>query len=372
MSQDLQSNTLLLVTDTSISQEGDTFYGFEPVVREIEYFLTIFKSVHWIGFEDSEIFSDKPFATIDTNRVSITFLPKTGGKSLLRKIDIVKWYYNVFKIIFKNIDSYKYIHVRGPSHPSVIAALYNLIYQKSNKRFWFKYAGTWMDNAPMFYRFQRELLRIIPKKNIITINGDYEKDKSNFLNFQNPCLTEKESLIDIRKFSNRSGFLFVGNLNASKGVDLLISTFKNSESNIIFIGGGSNFKNYQQQTEEYKNIQFLGHKSKLDVTNYMSKSSALILPSKSEGFPKVISEAMNFGCIPIVSNISCISEIISHKSNGYLLDSLTSKSVNESINWLETLCFADLENIRIRNKSMVNIFTYEYYVNRIQNEVFND
>ena len=45
-----------------------------------------------------------------------------------------------------------------------------------------------------------------------------------------------------------------------------------------------------------------------------------VLPSYSEGFPKVIAEAMNFGCIPIVSDISCIRQYIINGKNGFLIN----------------------------------------------------
>ena len=39
--------------------------------------------------------------------------------------------------------------------------------------------------------------------------------------------------------------------------------------------------------------------------NYL-KSHFLILPSKSEGWPKAVAEAMFFGCIPVATTVSCV------------------------------------------------------------------
>ena len=58
-----------------------------------------------------------------------------------------------------------------------------------------------------------------------------------------------------------------------------------------------------------------------------SKCDFIILPSKSEGFPKVIGEAMNYGCIPIVSDVSCISQYIQNGVNGFLIKPITSKEI---------------------------------------------
>ena len=48
-------------------------------------------------------------------------------------------------------------------------------------------------------------------------------------------------------------------------------------------------------------------------------SHFLILPSKSEGWPKVVAEAMFWGCIPIVSAISCVPWMLNQGERGVLL-----------------------------------------------------
>ena len=68
-------------------------------------------------------------------------------------------------------------------------------------------------------------------------------------------------------------------------------------------------------------ILFHGFVNRKRLFNIFSKSHFIVLPSQSEGFPKVIAEASNFGCIPIVSNVGSISQYIKDQENGFLWQS---------------------------------------------------
>ena len=64
-------------------------------------------------------------------------------------------------------------------------------------------------------------------------------------------------------------------------------------------------------------IEFLGEVNKSSLNKIYEKCHILVLPSKSEGFPKVIAEAGAFGCVPVVSKVGSINHYI-NSNNGYL------------------------------------------------------
>ena len=74
-----------------------------------------------------------------------------------------------------------------------------------------------------------------------------------------------------------------------------------------------------------------------------------ILILESEGFPKVIMEAGVFGCVPIISNFSGISEVIKHGSEGFIMDSCNSKYNYKDFQ----LIFEDLDTLKVCS---MNIF----------------
>ena len=81
---------------------------------------------------------------------------------------------------------------------------------------------------------------------------------------------------------------------------------------------------------------------------------------------------MNFGCIPIVSNISCIDQYIVDEINGFLLEASTVGAIKKAI---QRSCQVSEEkfNDMIRlNYKLAEKFTYSYYIERIQNDIFKN
>src|SRR5690606_14924297 len=60
-----------------------------------------------------------------------------------------------------------------------------------------------------------------------------------------------------------------------------------------------------------------GNLSKDEIKEKYQRSHFLILPSKSEGWPKVVAEAMFWGCLPVATDVSCVATMI--KGRGILL-----------------------------------------------------
>ena len=83
--------------------------------------------------------------------------------------------------------------------------------------------------------------------------------------------------------------------------------------------------------------------------------------SDNEGFPKVIAEAANYGCVPIVSNVSSIPHYI-NESNGFLWD--INCSFKEFLGSI-TLSSETLSDKAKAAFEMSKLFTFEKYADRI-------
>ena len=84
-----------------------------------------------------------------------------------------------------------------------------------------------------------------------------------------------------------------------------------------------------------QDIIFLrGNQSKESVLKAYQTSHFLILPSKSEGWPKVVAEAMFWGCVPIASPVSCVPFMMGNGSRGIILKEKLHNDVNQIRNVL--------------------------------------
>ena len=98
----------------------------------------------------------------------------------------------------------------------------------------------------------------------------------------------------------------------------------------------------------------------------------IIFPSKSEGFPKVLAEASSFGCIPIISPISSITNYINEtESNGIVLKNLSSNEIIETIMRLDQDRH-HLKNIAVNAINTARGFTYERYNKKIKKQFICD
>lgn len=371
---------LLVVSDTGMYQQGNNIYAFEPVVKELDSLLQIFEEITWIGFNSIHQTDNQSYTKVELEKIKVIILDNVGGKSIFDKLKIVLAYPKMWGIIQDEVKNTQYIHSRAPSNPALITML--LSYKYRNKVFWFKYAGNWVGKASKFYRLQRSFLKTLNNNSKITINGNWANNKNNIISFENPCLTEDDRLvgkhlITRKKLTAPYNYCFVGGLNNNKGVALIIDAFSKIKhpnlGTLHIVGDGVLRAELELKAKEVQTpIIFHGYLNKAAIVEIYKACKFMMLPSKSEGFPKVIGEAMNFGCVPIVSDVSCIGQYIINNENGFLLNQITTdaliKSIIQSLN-LEPEIFREYLQI---NYKIAQKFTYSNYLTRVQKEILTD
>ena len=113
-------------------------------------------------------------------------------------------------------------------------------------------------------------------------------------------------------------------------------------------------------------IFFHGLINRRKLNKIYSKAHFIILPSASEGFPKVLAEAASFGCIPIIPKIDSILIHMSELNNNAIeLKSTGERSILETINNLPNRknIYLEISN-NLRNYS--ELFTYEKFNRKIE------
>lgn len=124
----------------------------------------------------------------------------------------------------------------------------------------------------------------------------------------------------IQKPSDKFNVLFVGRDVAEKQFHLILQIAENlfeQNTNFQFHFIGPQKTHYAHFN--LANCSWYGTLTdREEIEKIYNKSHVLIMTSSSEGFPKVISEAMAFSCVPIVTNVGDISSHVKPEFNGIL------------------------------------------------------
>ena len=162
---------------------------------------------------------------------------------------------------------------------------------------------------------------LLAKRNInefCNLIGITDNPKLTYIN--NPILlSPNESYVNKENI-----ILFVGRINRTKGVDLMISVWEKLYKYIpnwkFYIVGDGESKlqlEHQVKSKQIPNILFLGFQN---PAPYYAKAKIFWMMSKFEGWGMTLVESMQQGCVPIVyESFSAVNDIIDDGINGYLV-----------------------------------------------------
>lgn len=321
------------------------------------------------------------FRPYSSPKIKFVPLKPTGGARLIEKLNILANAPNTVRTISREIRGATNVQLRTPTGIGVYLLPVFSFLMKRNYTFWVKYAGNWnAPNCPNGYRFQRWWLLKNLANCKVTINGAWAEQPEHCLSFENPCLTTVEIAVGRRKTIEREfqppfRMLFVGRLQDEKGVTILIEALKKVGVKrllkIDFVGDGPKRSDYERRCSELGiDATFHGFLDRTRVHELMSKGHFLLLPSESEGFPKVVAEAACYGCVPIVSNVGSIGQYIDD-TNGYLWqrngERPYSAVLNEALSESPATLYEKAQNLSV----LAEKFTFDRYVARLNDLILN-
>lgn len=111
-------------------------------------------------------------------------------------------------------------------------------------------------------------------------------------------------------------YLFVGRLIHQKGVDVLLRAYRElpehvqESSCVVIVGEGEERERLEtlQSSLGTKHVYFLG--ARTDVPSLLKGADCVVLPSRWEGLPIVLMEAMAAGCPIISARFDSLSELL--------------------------------------------------------------
>lgn len=368
-------------TEHQLDLNGN-YVGWGPTVNEINYLSQFWKEVtHVACLEKGQKVRGSSIGYIHSN-VKFEPIPTFGGKNIWQKLDIIWKMPKILWKVQKSIKEATHVQLRVPMGIGIFLIPYFALRNKSNYIFWVKYANNWGDSKPKLgFRIQRWMLINNLAKCKVTINGFWPNQPKHCISFENPCLSKKdlengEQSIQSKSFEKPLQVVFIGRIDIDKGVDILIEFLKGVNYldiecvHIIGIG--------PLLFELEKTLKIIGFTYKIhgnliqnELFEILKQTHVVILPSRSEGFPKVLAEAMNFGCVPIATNVGSIAHYIKNKETGFIMDSISFESLIEEWNaFIRTSIDQKLKIVKC-GFEIASSFTFEKYLENLKLKIFN-
>jgi glycosyltransferase involved in cell wall biosynthesis len=318
-----------VISSSPFIKKADGFYAYSPYmaelgiwaqhVDEVGVMCPVWTEGHGLlvskaGFPVSEVFAAREFNV------------KSAG-NLLKAIR--HSFYN-FRNIYRAMRWADHIHLRCPGNIGLMGCFVQMLFPGKPKTA--KYAGNWDPKAkqPLSYRIQRWILSntVLTRNMQALVYGEWPGSTKNVKPFFTASYAESEIRPPAsRSFSQDVNIIFVGTLAPGKrplyairlyemlrekGVPVLLSVY----------GHGREKKRLEQYIADKGlsgGVKLMGNKSKEDLIEVYRQSHFVVLPSQSEGWPKAVAEGMFWGCVPLVTGVSCVPFMLGNGSRGLLL-----------------------------------------------------
>lgn len=361
--------------------DNGTIFGWGPTVNELNHLLEVFDVIYHVAM----LYPGSPPASsqaYSSDRIIFVPIPTLGGQTLTDKFQIIWNAAAVLKIVNSTLRMVDYFQLRTPTGIGVFLIPYLTLFVQKNG--WYKYAGNWnQKKPPLGYAIQRTMLKYQGRK--VTINGRWPNQPHHCLTFENPCLTlsdihEGNLIINEKSIEDKLHICYVGRLEKPKGVEHIIKSIgllslvdKQKIEAVHLVGDGADMAYFKTIAKETGvNFIFHGFLSRKSVFDIYKKSQVFLMPTTaSEGFPKVIAEAMNFGCVPVVSMVSSISQYVKHLETGFCIEEVNHLEISDALRGVFNLKNIDYQLMLSKQRVLVENFTFAYYNQRIKSELLD-
>jgi len=176
----------------------------------------------------------------------------------------------------------------------------------------------------------------------------------------------------IKNISKKSRtILFIGRFSPEKGAKYLVQAMPKiikvfPQAKLKMIGQGNEKKELINLTKNLNiknSIEFKGEIPNNQLRQFYTQADVLVIPSLSEGLPKVLLEALASGLPVIGTKVGGIPEVVKDGYNGLLIESKSSDEIAKSIIKL----FSNENLLKVLSKNAyesAQIFSWEYGISK--------
>lgn len=281
--------------------------------------------------------------SLSGNNVAVLPLSVPAGRGLKRKAAFVGWLFKNGPIIWKAVKHADAVHAPIPGDVGTIGLIFALILRK---RLFVRHCGNWLKPrtvAERCWKFGMEMLAGSRNAMLATGGGSAAPSDRN-PNIEwifSTSLTEAQvNLVRDKKTDPAKPRIVVAcRQEKLKGTDVVIRSLSRileilPGAELIVAGDGSyldELKSMANDSGVADKIKFLGKISQKEVVELLRSSDLFCFPtSASEGFPKVVIEALAAG-LPVVSTRVSVIPRLLEKGAGILLESPDPKELADAV-----------------------------------------
>lgn len=321
----------LVITDAPTLTQNNTYVAYAPYVNEMDLWMKYTKTTVISPNKYTKSLLVKPFK----NKLVLKPIEPLIFNTFLNTLKSLLFLPILFFRIFNEIKKTDHIHLRCPGNIGLLSCFIQILFPFKPKTV--KYAGNWDPNSkqPLSYRLQKMILSntFLTRNCKVLVYGKWKNQSKNIIPFFTASYKKEEiEKIPEKKLNNTIHFIFVGTFSVGKQPFVSVNTIeelikKGLKVTLDMYGNGALFEEVKSyvKNKSLSNCIFLhGNQPKEIVKKAFQESHFLLFISKSEGWPKVVAEAMFWGCLPISTKVSCVPYMLEEGQRGILVNSNTS------------------------------------------------
>lgn len=308
------------------------YYAYGPYVREMNLWFKHVNSVTILSPVDLSQKPDPIDLPYDHPRLSLEEVPEFSVLSISGLIKTLLIFPSLCMKTWAEMKKADHIHLRCPGNMGLLGALVQVFFPNKIKSA--KYAGNWdrLSHQPFTYKLQQKILSntFLSKRMQVLVYGEWPNESENIRPFFTASYSQAEKEDLAVRYLDPAGainLIFVGGLNSGKqpmiSAEVALELIKlGKKVRLDFFGEGperSLLETFIQQNNLQDSIFLHGNVPADVVKSAFQNAHFLIFISQSEGWPKVVAEAMFWGCLPITTAVSCVPQMLGNGERGDLV-----------------------------------------------------
>jgi glycosyltransferase involved in cell wall biosynthesis len=321
--------SFLIITHVIHKIKDGKVYAYGPYVREMNLWLKHVDRVEVVAPVSDD--SPRPIDLPYEKSVKIIRVP---AFSLVTPLQTVRTLILLPLILFKTFTAMRkadHIHLRLPGNMGLVGSFLQIFFPRKPKTV--KYAGNWDPSAhePWSYKMQKRIVNnpFLSRNMKVLVYGEWPGASGNIM----PFFTASYSRSEIEDIAPRKPdahplkIIFAGSLTKGKRPLMSIRTVEELKklgikSHLDIYGDGplrEELENYVRQKRLQEQIIFHGNRDAETLKKAFREAAFLVFLSKSEGWPKVVAEAMIWKCLPVTTRVSAVPYMLGEGERGSIV-----------------------------------------------------